>query len=144
MTLKTSTSPNLVPFALCAAGACLLLVAGCGKSEKAAATVDPSAPESYMNDPAFRQKLSADRKARQGLLRARSEIVSQMKAMIDAKKRALGTDDLAKVKAELEKEPAWQELCRQCEEATAKVEASRKATLNTVRARITPKDPISK
>mgnify|MGYP004657425917 CR=1 FL=1 len=143
MTVKTSTSPNLVPFAFCAAGTCLLLVAGCGKSEKAAAA-DPTAPESYMNDPAFRQKLSADRKARQGLLRARSEIVSQMKAMIDAKKRELGTDDLPKVKAELEKDPAWQDLCKQCEEATAKVEASRKATLNTVRARITPKEPISK
>lgn len=143
MTVKASTSPNLVPFALCAAGACLLLVAGCGKSEKEEA-VDPSAPESYMNDSSFRQKLSADRKARQGLLRARSEIVSQMKAMIDAKKRELGTDDLSKVKAELEKEPTWQDLCKQCEEATEKVEASRKATLNTVRARITPKEPISK
>ena len=142
MTSKTRKSPHLVPSALCAAGACLLLVAGCGKGGEQAKSVDPTSPESYMNDRPFREKLSADRKARQGLLRARSEIVAQMKAMIDAKKRALGTDDLAKVKAELEKDPAWQELRAQCDEATAKVEASRKETLKTVRERITPKEPV--
>ena len=142
MTVKKSTSQNLVPVMLCMTGLCLLFVAGCRKSEEKA--VDPSSPESYMNDPAFRQKLSADRQERQRLLSARAQIVSQMKAMIDAKKRELGTDDLSKVKAELEKEPTWQDLCKQCEEATEKVEASRKATLNTVRARITPKEPISK
>ena len=62
--------------------------------------------------------------------------------MIEAKKRELGTDDLAKVKAALDGDPAWKELHRQFEEATAKIEASRKATLKTVRERITPKDPV--
>lgn len=143
MTAKTRKSPHLVPFALCATGACLLLVAGCGKSGDKAATVDPTSPESYMNDPAFRQKLSADRKARQALFRARSEIVTQMEAMIEAKKRELATDDLAKVKAALDEDPAWKEVYKQFEEATAKIEASRKATLKTVRERITPKEPVT-
>lgn len=142
MTSKTRKSPHLVPSALCAAGAFLLLVAGCGKGGEQAKPVDPTSPESYMNDRPFREKLSADRKARQALFRARGEIVSQMAAMIEAKKRELGTDDLAKVKAALDGDPAWKEVYRQFEEATAKIEASRKATLKTVRERITPKDPV--
>lgn len=145
MTEKTRTRLKHVPLMLCMTGACLLFVAGCGKAEKAAEkTVDPSSPESYMNDSAFRQKLSADRKERQRLLRSRAEIVGQMKAMIDAKKRELQTNDLAAVKAVLDKDPAWQELSKKCEEANAQVEASRQATLKTVRARITPKESISK
>lgn len=142
MTSKTRKIPHLVPAALCAASAFLLLVAGCGKSEEKAAPVDPTSPEGYMNDQPFREKLSADRKARQALFRARSEIVSQMEAMIEAKKRELGTEDLGKVKAALDGDPAWKEVYRQFEEATAKIEASRKATLKTVRERITPKEPV--
>ena len=142
MTVKKCTSQNLVPVVLCMTGLCLLFVAGCRKSEEKA--VDPSSPESYMTDPAFRQNLSADRQERQRLLSARAQIVSQMKAMIDAKKRELGTNDLAAVKAVLDQDPAWQELFRQCEEANAKVEASRQATLNKVRTRITPNEPVSK
>ena len=118
-------------------GMMMAFVVGCGKEEKAVA--DPSSPESYMRDEAFRGKLSADRKERQRLLRARSEIVSKMKEMIDAKQREMGTSDLSKVKAVLDKDPAWQDLHRQCEEANAKVEAHRKATFETVRERITPK-----
>lgn len=145
MTEKTRTGRKHVPLMLCMMGACLLFFAGCGKDEKAAEkAVDPSSPESYMNDPAFRQKLSADRKERQRLLGSRAAIVGQMKAMIDAKKRELQTNDLAAVKAVLDKDPAWQELTRKCEEANAQVEASRQATLKTVRARITPQEPISK
>lgn len=126
-------------FVLAMAVACLVF-AGCRKEEK----VDPSSPESYMKDAAFRQKLSAERKARQELLSARAHVVSEMKAMIDAKKKELNTTDLAKVKEELDKDPAWQALYSKCTNANAKVDAHRAAQLKTVRERLAPKKPISK
>ena len=123
-------------------GLVLLTFTGCGKEEEK--PVDPASPESYMKDATFRGKLSADRKERQRLFGSRAEIVGKMKAMIEAKKAELKTDDLNKVKAVLDQDPAWQALYVQCTNANAKIEAHRKATLKTVRERITPKKPISK
>lgn len=138
---KTRTNTFLVPFALCATGLLTAFVlTGCSR-EEAAPAVSPSSPESYMHDRAFREKLSAAQKERQSLLRSRSEIVVEMKAMIDAKKAELGTDDLKKVKEVLDRDPKWQALYVQCTNANAKVEAHRKATLEAVRERIAPKRP---
>ena len=97
-----------------------------------------------MRDKAFRERLSEDRKKRQALLADRSRVVSEMKALIDAKKRELNTTDLSKVKAELDKDPAWQALYAECTNANAKVEAHRKVQLGAVRERLTPKKPASK
>ena len=147
--LKTRTSLILVPFALCATGLLAAFVlTGCSREEAErpapAPAVSPAAPESYMHDKAFREKLSAAQKERQTLLRSRGEIVGEMKAMIEAKRRELGTDDLKKVKEVLDQDPKWQALQVQCTNANAKVEASRKATYKTVRERLLPKKPVSK
>lgn len=142
--LKTRASLILVPFALCATGLLTAFVlTGCSREEAPPAApapaVSPSSPESYMHDRVFREKLSAAQKERQSLLRSRSEIVGEMKAMIDAKKAELGTDDLKKVKEVLDRDPKWQALHVQCTNANAKVEAHRKSTYKTVRERLLPK-----
>jgi len=143
---KTRTSPFLVPFAFCATGFLALALAGCSREAEPKEVVPSTSPESYMRDAAFRGKLSAERKERQSLLQERSSIVVQMKAMIDAKKAELGTDDLKKVKDVLDRDPAWQALYVQCTNANAKVDAHRKATYKTVRDRLAPKagEKISK
>lgn len=131
-----------MPFALCATGVLVLFLAGCRKEEKKP-EIPASSPASYMNDTNFMGRLSADRRERQKLLSARTVLVGKMKAMIDAKKAELGAADLKAIKAELDANPAWQELERQMKAANAKVEEHRKKTLEAVRERISPK-PISK
>ena len=127
-----------MPFALCATGALMLSFAGCRKEEEKPA-VPPSSPESYMRDPVFRGKLSAERKEHVRLTQERNAIIEKMKAMIDAKKAEMKTDDVKTVRAALENDPAWCELYTQCTNATAKVEAQRRKALGTVRERIAPK-----
>ena len=138
MIMKYRTRARLVPFALCATGLALLFLAGCRK-EEAKPETPASSPESYMRDPVFRGKLTAARKEHVKLTRDRNEIVAKMTAMIDAKKGEMKTDDLKAVKAELEKDPAWQALYAACTNANAKVEAQRRRTLSTVRERLAPK-----
>lgn len=123
-------------------GLVVLFLSGCRK-EEAKPEVPASSPASYMNDTNFMGRLSADRRERQKLLSARTVLVGKMKAMIDAKKAELGAADLKAIKAELDADPAWQELERQMKAANAKVEEHRKKTLEAVRERISPK-PISK
>ena len=97
-----------------------------------------------MRDPVFRGKLAAERKEHMRLTQDRHAIVEKMKAMIDAKKAELKTDDLKAIHAALVKDPAWQELHAQCTNANAKVQAQRQRALNTVRERLAPKKPVSK
>ena len=140
----TRTARAVVPCAfLCA------LVCGCPKKEEPAKPApDPSSPESYMNDKPFRDRLAAERAVHRDLLRDRNAIADRMKAMVEAKKAELKTDDLGAVKAALEKDPAWNDLYSQCTNANAKVEAHARARLGIVRERITPrkprKEPVSK
>lgn len=97
-----------------------------------------------MNDPVFRGKLADARKEQLKLVRERNAIAERMKAKIEAMKAKLKTDDPSKLKAELEKDPEWNDLHKQCTEANAKVTAQREKTLGTVRERLTPKKPVSK
>ena len=126
----------------------MVLVAGCPSRKEEPPKPDPSSPESYMNDKEFRGKLAAERKEHVALIRDRNAIADRMKAMIEAKKAELKTDDLEKVKAELEKDPAWNDLYSQCTNANAKVEAHSRKRLGIVRDRIAPrntkKQPVSK
>lgn len=118
--------------------ACLVL-AGCGKDEKAVQQPPPPhAPENYMNDPEFRGKLAEARKTHLKLIRDRNVIADKMQAKIEALRERLKTSDDAKIKAELEKDPEWQELYKQCQEANAKVKAQRQEALGAVRSRLTP------
>jgi len=142
MSRTLRTSLYLVPFALCAIGISAFIFAGCSKEEPPA---PPSyAPENYMNDPQFRGKLAGARAEQLKLVRERNVIAEKMKAKIEAMKKKLKTDDPAQLKVELEKDPEWNDLHKQCTAANAKVAAQRKETLKTVRDRITPPKPVSK
>ena len=132
-----------MPFALCAIGSVFVVLTGCErKPEKPA--VPSHAPASYMNDPAFMGKLAKERKEHMTLVRDRNAIAAKMQAKVEAMRVQLKTDDLGKVKAELEKDPEWQALYVQCTNANAKCEAKRKEALGIVRERLTPEKPISK
>ena len=122
----------------------LALVCGCPSKKEEPPKPEPSSPESYMNDKEFRGRLAAERKEHVALIRERNCVVAKMKEMIEAKKDELKTEDLEKVKAELEKDPAWNDLYSQCTNANAKVEAHSRERLGIVRERITPKRPKGK
>ena len=120
----------------------LALVVGCRKEEEPVPAPkpepDPSSPEVYMRDKEFRGKLAAERREHVSLIRDRNAIAEKMKEMIEAKKAELKTEDLEKVRVELEKDPAWNDLYSQCTNANAKVEAHSRKRLGIVRNRIAP------
>ena len=119
-------------------GALMLSLAGCRKGEEKK-PVDPSSPASYVHDGKFMGALAAERAKHSELMRARNEIADRMKDMIEAKKAEMKTDDLKKVKAELEKDPAWQALYAECTNANARVERHQREVFGKVRERIAPK-----
>ena len=126
----------------------LALVAGCPSKKEEPPKPDPSSPESYMNDKEFRGRLAAERKEHVALIRDRNAIADRMKEVIEAKKAELKTEDLEKVKVELEKDPAWNDLYTQITNANKKAEAQGRKVLSTANARITPRrqndKPVSK
>ena len=130
--------PGLVKTAVTAA-LLLAFVSGCPSKKEEPPKPDPSSPESYMKDKEFRGRRAEERKKHVELIRDRNAIAERMKEMIEAKKAELKTDDLEKVKVELEKDPAWNDLYAQCTNANAKVEAHSRERLGIVRQRITPK-----
>ena len=115
-------------------GALALFLAGCRKDEKK--QVDPSSPASYVHDRKFMGTLAAERAKHSDLMRARNAIADRMKDMIEAKKAELKTSDLKKVKAELEKDPAWQALYTECTNANARVERHQREVLGKVIANL--------
>ena len=149
MSAVTTKTKGLGPVKTAVTAAVLLaFVAGCPSKKEEPPKPDPSSPESYMNDKEFRGRLAAERKKHVALIRDRNAIADRMKEMIEAKKAEMKTDDLEKVKVELEKDPAWNDLYAQCTNANAKVEAHSRERLGIVRQRITPnkpgKAPVSK
>ena len=124
-----------MPFALCAMGAWSLVFLGCEKKSeptKEAAeekAVEPYAPESYMNDPAFRKGLKDRNAALKKIVSARAPLVKRM-------------EELAKAKGgnreELEKLSEWNELYKQVESLNKQYEQGRKDLLKYASARITP------
>ena len=120
-----------------AAAAALAAFAGCSREAEKPATGEPPTP--VMKDPAFRAKLTTQAKERAALASARGKIVARMTEMIEAKKKELGTDDEAKLKAALEKDPEWNELYRRCEEANTAIREQRRRTAAAVRERMTKK-----
>ena len=134
--------PRAAVFAVLSAFVC-----GC-PSKKEEQPPDPSSPESYMNDTNFLGRLSGERREYLLLVRERNAIAEKMKAMVDAKREELKTSDLEKVKTELEKDPAWNDLYTQITNANKKAEAQGRKVLSTANARITPRrqndKPVSK
>ena len=120
-----------------AAALALAAVAGCSREGEQKAAVSPAAPENYMKDSEFRGRLDGQVAKRGELAKARNAVVAQMVEMIDAKKRELGTDDEATLKAALEKDPAWRDLYARCQDANAAIGENRKETMAVVRERLT-------
>ena len=115
----------------------LAALAGCSREGENKAAVSPAAPESYMKDREFRGRLDGQVAKRGELAKARSAVVAQMAEMIEAKKKELGTDDEAKLKAELEKDPVWRDLYARCQDANAAIGENRRETMAVVRERLT-------
>lgn len=141
MYMTVRTSKILVPFALCVMGSLALVFTGC---ERKPEKQEPPrhAPESYMRDPVFRAALAERRGVRNELAKSRAIVVERMTAMIEAKKAELKTDDLEKVRVELEKDPEWKSLYQRCLDANQAIEEQRKKTLGLVRERIVPQKPV--
>ena len=117
------------------AAAALAAFAGCSREAEKPAAGEPPSP--VMKDPAFRAKLTTQAKERAALASARGKIVARMTEMIEAKKKELGTDDEAKLKVALEKDPEWNELRKRCEDANTAITEQRRRTAAVVRERMT-------
>jgi len=141
--MKVCTNTFSVSVALCAMGCFALVFQGCERKPEQPVPA-PHEPASYMRDAKFIGKLTEARKVQIELERERNSIAAKMKEKIEAMRVRLKTDDLGKVKAELEKDAEWRELYCQCTNANAKCSAHKNEVLRTVRERITPKKPISK
>lgn len=137
MVLSERASKFLVPFALCAMGLGCLFFAGC-KKEGPKSDASSNASESCLQDPEFRGRLAKERSSYVKLVRDHHAVAAQMKAKIEAMRQKLGTDDLEKLRVELEKDPAWNDLKNRCEAAAEAAERQRKDTLETVRRRLAP------
>ena len=121
--MKRRTRIKLVPFALCATGALLLVFAGCRK-EEAKPEAPASSPQSYMNDKAFMGKLAEKRKARA------STMARHAKAWA-AYQEALKADPKGE-------KPETKELLKKAEDIRLEYEAQRAEAMKVVRERITP------
>ena len=137
-------SKNLVPFALCAIGLLSLVLQGCkpqeGKDSRAAGrAVEADPPEVYMNDPVFRKALAEQSGERKELARLRNRLRTEMVAKIEAMKAKMPEADDAAIKAELEKDPEWNDLYRKITDANEAIEDNRKHTTKIVGERIAPK-----
>ena len=126
---------------------CAVAVLGCGKkeSDEASKTPPPHAPESYMNDKAFRAELKARREAMKGLGAERAKIAARLEEMTKIIREKLGTDDPAKVGAELDKIAEWTRLKERALALDKEFAAAHRETQRIVRERIVPKKtPVSK
>ena len=114
-----------------AAGVALCVLAGCSRE-----SAEPSSPESYMKDRDFVKTLE-DQRRRQGELdAAHRKLAGEMAAMIEAKKKELKTEDLEKVRLELEKNEEWKSLYGRCLDAATAAKENRSKTEGIVRKRI--------
>ena len=135
--MLTRRLENYVPFALRATGVVLFCLAGCRKAEEPEVPV--SAPESYMNDKAFRSQLADARKERTSLAAVRARLVEEMQRKIDAVRAAKPGADDAAVKAELEKDLEWVSLEKRVCDLNAAIEENRLRATKAVGERINPK-----
>ena len=117
--------------AVVVAGAILCVLTGCNRE-----SAELSSPESYMKDKNFVKTLE-DQRRRQGELEAaHRKLAEQMTAMIEAKKKELKTEDLDKVRLELEKNEEWKSLYNRCLDAATAARENRRKTEGIVRKRI--------
>lgn len=133
-----------VPGALALA---VLLVGGCSKEEpQEAARVEPPmpAPQEYMKDPAFREKLATERLQRDQMLAQRGALVRELEAKSRAMQEKMPGASEAEIVAALEKDPEWNSLVKRVEDLTAAADESRAASLKIVRERLAQPSTLSK
>ena len=121
---------------LLAAFSAIALAALTGCPSKDGKDGEGAEPESYMKDPEFRATLDKHVAKRGELAVARNTVVAKMTEMIEAKKKELGTDDEAKLKEALEKDPAWNELYKRCQDANTALGDNRRAAMAAVREKM--------
>ena len=117
--------------AVVVAGAILCVLTGCNRE-----SAELSSPESYMKDENFIKTLEAQRRRQGELEAAHHKLAERMKAMIEAKKKELKTEDLDKVRLELEKNEEWKSLYDRCLDAATAAKENRRKTEGIVRKRI--------
>ena len=117
--------------AVVVAGAILCVLTGCNRE-----SAELSSPESYMKDENFIKTLEAQRRRQGELEAAHHKLAERMKAMIEAKKKELKTEDLDKVRLELEKNEEWKSLYKRCLDAATAARENRRKTEGIVRKRI--------
>ena len=117
--------------AVAAVGAVVCTLTGCSRED-----VPASSPESYMNDTAFMKTLEDMKREQAQLAAAHYKLAGKMKALVEEAKKKLNTEDLGKVKAELEKSDEWMSLHRRCQDAATAVKESRRKMEAFVRKRI--------
>lgn len=122
------TKRIFVPFALCAIGLAMLFSTGCSRDEKAKAPA-PYESASYMNDPAFMERLAEARRSLAAIGAERKGVADKMQALINK----YGED-----KAKLEKIAEWNDLYRKVTELNEKYETARRGMLKFVSERIKP------
>lgn len=121
-------------------GMIALALSGCRKEEEPSS----SSPESYMNDPVFRQQLADGRKEREGFLVKRTELVRKLEQMVEAKKAEMPGADDAALKAALEKDPEWNDLSKRVKDLSTAMKEGGRRMDEVIRGRIAPKKDISK
>ena len=104
----------------------MLFLAGCRKEEKAP-EIPASSPQSYMNDPVFREQLADKRKELQAIVAERKPLVERMEALIKEHGQDL---------AALQKIQEWNDLHKKVVALNAKYEEVRTRQLKIVRERI--------
>ena len=117
--------------AVVAIGAALCTLTGCNRED-----VPASSPESYMSDPTFMKALSEMRRQEGQLVAAHSQLAEKMKTLAEEAKKKLKTEDLVKVKAELEKSGEWKSLYSRCQDAATAIKECRRKKEAFVRKRI--------
>ena len=132
--MKISLRLKFGPFALCAAGVGMLLLAGCEKAAEespaaAAAALPSNSPAAYMKDPAFRAAVAAKRKEIQAVANELRSLADRMQELV----KAHGED-----RAKLEKLPEWNDLHKRVEALNAEHAKLRKEQLRLVGERLSP------
>ena len=117
--------------AVAAVGAIVCTLTGCSRED-----VPTSSPESYMNDAAFMKSLETMKREQGQLAAAHHQLAEKMKVLVEEAKKKLKTEDLAKVKAELEKSDEWKSLHARCQDAATALKESRRKMEAFVRKRI--------
>lgn len=131
------TSRYLVALTLVVMALGGVFFAGCSRDEEAKPQADP--PSVYMKDAVFTNALATQRAARGAILRARTKLVAEMEARVDAMREKLkGASDEA-VKKELEKDPAWNSLVKRVTDLNTAFEDNRKETTGIVAERLKPR-----